>query len=235
MASCPFATQRPISANHGGTRSAHLGLVIHVQQGNGSLAGFFNNPAAQVSAHFWCSVTGDLEQYLDTNVVAWAEKNGNDSYASCEFEGFDTVPMTAAEIATGARLAAWLSGVEGWPLVGPVAHGAKGLTPHCNLDGSPDPAWGDHPCPGTIRLGQIHLMATPPPIPPLPVPIKEETMSMDVLPNGEVVISAVGAGSRADHLLVFTLNPTNPAAPEFNVIDVTDGIGTANPYTVASA
>lgn len=73
------------------------------------------------------------------------------------------------------------------------------------------------------------------PIPPLPVPIKEETMSLATLPNGEIVISAVGAGNRADHLLVFTLNPTNPTTPQFNVIDVTAGIGTPNPYTVASA
>lgn len=72
-------------------------------------------------------------------------------------------------------------------------------------------------------------------LPPIPVPIKEETMSLATLPNGEVVISAVGAGTRTDHLLVFTLNPTNPANPQFNVIDVTTGIGTADPFTVSSA
>lgn len=77
---------------------------------------------------------------------------------------------------------------------------------------------------------------TPPaPLPPLPLPILEETMSLEMLPNGTAVISAVGAGSRANHLLVFTLTPTNPASPGYNVIDVTDGIGTANPYTVTSA
>ncbi len=60
-------------------------------------------------------------------------------------------------------------------------------------------------------------------------------MSITALPNGKVAISAVGAGSRADHLLVFTLIPDAPAAPQYNVIDVTDGIGTADPYTVTSA
>ena len=60
-------------------------------------------------------------------------------------------------------------------------------------------------------------------------------MSLATLPNGEIVISAVGAGDRNEHLLVFTLNPTNPAAPNYNVIDVTDGIGTADPYVVQSA
>ena len=75
----------------------------------------------------------------------------------------------------------------------------------------------------------------PTPIPPLPVPIKEDTMSLATLSNGEIVISAVGAGDRNEHLLVFTLNPTNPNQPNYNVIDVTDGIGTTDPYTVQSA
>lgn len=75
----------------------------------------------------------------------------------------------------------------------------------------------------------------PTPIPPLPVPIKEDTMSLATLSNGEIVISAVGAGDRNEHLLVFTLNPTNPNDPNYNVIDVTDGIGTGDPYVVQSA
>ena len=234
MALCPFATQKPISANHGGRRWNQYGLVIHVQEGDGSLYGFFNNPASQVSAHFWCSKAGQLEQYLDTSVVAWAQAAGNDSYASCEFEGFATEAMTAPQIAMGGQLAAWLSSVEGWPVAGPVAHGALGVTPHCNLDGTPDPAWGNHPCPGSIRLAQIPALVAA--AQPLPVPTKEETMSICALPNGGVAISAVGAGSRNDHLLVFTLTaPENPSAPGYNVLDVTQGIGTNNPFTVQSA
>lgn len=152
---CPFATYKPISVNHGGMRAEKIGFVVHVQQGDSSLYGFFDNPSAQVSAHFWCSKSGALEQYLDTDLIAWAEAEGNASYASCEFEGFDTESMTPAQIVMGGRLAGWLSSVEGWPVVGPVTHGSPGITPHCNPNGTPDPAWGNHPCPGTIRLGQI--------------------------------------------------------------------------------
>lgn len=61
-------------------------------------------------------------------------------------------------------------------------------------------------------------------------------MSLVVKNDGSIVISAVGAGSRNDHLMVFTLNnPFSPANPGYNVIDVTDGIGTGDPYTVQSA
>jgi hypothetical protein len=180
---CPFAVQKPISVNHGGTRSAHLGLVIHVQQGNGSLFGFFDNPSAQVSAHFWCAKDGTLEQYLDTSVVAWAEANGNDSYTSCEFEGFDTEAMTGAQLATGARLADWLSAAEGWPVTGPVAHGQRGITPHANPDGTPDPSWGNHPCPGSIRIAQIPTIVTLAAAPPEP-PSKEENETVTSLVQG---------------------------------------------------
>lgn len=165
---CPFAVQKPINTNHGGTRSQHLGFVVHVQEGDGSLYGFFNNPASQVSAHFWCSQTGVLEQYLDTSVIAWAEAAGNDSYASCEFEGFATEAMTNEQILQGAALVSWLAASEGWPVTGPVPHGSAGVTTHCNPDGTPDPAWGNHVCPGPIRLGQVPALvaaAKPPPAP----------------------------------------------------------------------
>jgi hypothetical protein len=95
--------------------------------------------------------------------------------------------------------------------------------------------WVDHGGWDESLLAADFFELAPPPLPPLPLPIKEETMSLELLPNGTAVISAVGAGSRADHLLVFTLNPTNPASPGYNVIDVTDGIGTSDPYTVSSA
>jgi len=212
-----------------------LGLVLHVQVGNGSLYGYFNNPASQVSAHFWCAADGRLEQYVDTDVVAWAEAAGNPNYLSVETEGFPTDPLTPAQISKLAELLYWSAATYGFPISGPTPHGQPGFSQHCNPDGTPDPAWGNHTCPDPIRMAQMaDIIAAA--IPPLPVPIKEETMSICALPNGGVAISAVGAGSRNEHLLVFTLtNPENPAQPGYNVLDVTQGIGTSNPFTVQSA
>ena len=77
---------------------------------------------------------------------------------------------------------------------------------------------------------------TPPgPVPPLPLPVKEDTMSIVALANGQVAISAVGVGTRNDHLLVFTLAPLTPTNPQFNVLDVTAGIGTPDPFLVQDA
>ncbi len=232
MAICPFATYRPISTNHGGAMSAHLGLVVHVQQGDGSLFGFFNNPSARVSAHFWCSKTGHLEQYLDTDVVAWAEVNGNSSYVSCEFEGFDTESMTNAQLLSGAALFKWLSGDYGFPITGPVAHGQEGLTPHCNLDGSPDPAWGDHPCPGLIRLHQmpaIVYLASPPPN-PTPAPSKEyEIMDSTTAANGDIVSHAV---TPAGHYLEITRKSGDQGTAANNGLSIIDITAAFPQFTV---
>lgn len=187
---CPFATWRPV-ANHGGAMAAHLGLVLHVQEGDGSLFGFFNNPASQVSAHFWCSKAGQLEQYVDTDVTAWAEAAGNPSYLSVETEGFATEALNAAQLAKVALLLAWAAGVYRFPIAGPVAHGQPGLTPHCNPDGTPDPAWGNHTCPGPTRLAQmpeIVKLATP-------APTKGTEMQVAPTPSGDGywIVSPEGA------------------------------------------
>jgi N-acetylmuramoyl-L-alanine amidase len=155
MPLCPFATWRPISTNFGGPMGKVYGLVLHVQEGNNSLYGWFNNPAANVSAHFWCSKSGTLEQYLNPpGQTAWAQAAGNPNYVSVECEGYATEAMTPAQLACVASLLDWCAGTFGFPVGGPVAHGSQGFTQHCNLNGTPDPAWGNHICPGPIRLGQ---------------------------------------------------------------------------------
>jgi hypothetical protein len=139
--------------------ASHKGLVLHVQVGNNSLYGFFNNPATKASAHFWAAKSGALEQYVDTDVVAWAQAAGNPNYLSVEGEGYPNEAMTPAQEATIARLLSWSAGLYGFPITGPVAHGASGFTQHCNLDGTPDPAWGNHSCPGPgPRMGQMPLI-----------------------------------------------------------------------------
>lgn len=165
---CPFATWLPISANTGGRISTVKGLVLHVQVGNGSLYGYFNNPSTQASAHFWVSKTGALEQYVDTDTVAWAQAAGNPNYLSVETEGFPTEPLTSDQILRVSSLLLWSSVQYKFPIVGPVAHGQQGFTPHCNPDGTPDPAWGNHSCPAPIRLGQMPAIVaslTPSPAP----------------------------------------------------------------------
>lgn len=87
MAWFDCATKRAISNNIGGTLSSQRGLVLHHQAGNGSLYGWFNNPAAKVSAHFWVSKGGAIEQYVDTARVTWHGIDLNSNWVSVETEG----------------------------------------------------------------------------------------------------------------------------------------------------
>ncbi len=149
MPICPFASWRPVQ-NHSGPMSAHLGNILHVQEGNGSLAGFFNNPNANASSTWWCAKDGTLEQYVDSDNRAWAQAAGNDTYNSVETEGFVAEPLTDAQVATLARLYAWGHDTYGWPYQEANQPGEAGFGVHY-MGGQ---AWGGHPCPGPTRAGQ---------------------------------------------------------------------------------
>lgn len=184
MALMPGAVQvGPIPASNfatGGTPK--IGEVTHVIVGSGSSAlGEFRSAGAELSAHFivcgpndgWPD--GTILQVLDTDLCAYAQEAGNyvpTCYIATEYAGDVTFAMSDAQMAAGAKIKAWAAQTHGFPLTGPVAHGQPGCTTHCNPDGSPDPNWGNHPCPGPIRLAQIPQMIamakgqTPAPKPP---------------------------------------------------------------------
>lgn len=157
MAVCPFATYRPVS-NHSGPMTAHLGFVVHVQVGTGSCYPEFDNPTSQASSHFWCAADGTFEQYVDTDLIAWAEMAGNGQYVSCETEGTPDTGLTSAQITSLARLYVWLHQTHGIPFQ-TCDHGGQGITTHCFYpSGAADPNWGGHPCPGPLRLAQVSLV-----------------------------------------------------------------------------
>jgi hypothetical protein len=166
MTVCPFAVWKPVSG-HGGVMSSHLGLVLHVQQGNNSLAGWFNNPQAGASSTWWVSKSGALEQYVDANVCAWAQANGNSTYNSVETEGYDTEAFTPAAEAMLARLYQWGAQTYGWPLVLAETPGQRGFAWH-GMGGS---SWGGHTgCPGDLRKNRRQAILTAAGGKPAPAP-----------------------------------------------------------------
>lgn len=167
---CPFASWKPVPRNDGPAMTGDLGLVVHVQVGNGSLRGWFSDPVAGVSSHLWVSAKGDLEQYVPFGTDAWAEMSGNGRYVSVETEGMPTEPLTLPQATVLAQLIAWGHEKLGWALE-LVDHGARGITTHAHYpSGIPDPSWGGHPCPGAVRTAQLpwvlkvaKVMASAPP------------------------------------------------------------------------
>ena len=205
MARYPKAVwQGPLpTSNYAPGPSPKIGIVHHVIVGSESSAdGEFHGPGAQLSAHFIVAGPGDTDpdgtviQLLDTDDDCYAQEAGNyppTAYIAVETSGITTTPLSPAQCESLAQLDAWASETHGFPLNGPVPHGTPGVTGHCNPDGTPDPAWGNHPCPGPIRLAQIpgiiaraRALSIPvPPKPPAPVFQGEPRMfDRDPVSNG---------------------------------------------------
>jgi len=144
------ATWRPVRNTSGTMVQPTRGLIPHVQQGNGSLYGMFNNPATEVSSHLWLSKGGNFEQYVDLDKRAWAEAAGNPYWISVECEGFDTEDYTPIQIQRLAELYAWGMSEFGWKAEVTDSTNGYGIGTH-RMGGA---AWGNHSCPGTVRANR---------------------------------------------------------------------------------
>ena len=179
MALCPFATQKPVTS-HGGPIGKILGVVIHVTAGEGDPYNEFANPNNQVSSHFGIlngqggTVDGVIEQYVDTSLESWAQMAGNMTYLSVETEGEPTDPLTPAQLASFARLYAWMHSEHGIPFVITDTPGTPGFITH----GDGGVPWGDHiDCPGPQRKAQRQaILNAAQPSPPSPT-TQEATMN----------------------------------------------------------
>lgn len=195
------AVHRPIRANTGGLLGPNLGLVLHHAVMNGSLFGFFGNPAAQVSAHFWVSRTGVIEQYVSTNVVAWHGRSLNSRYVGVETDGCATPPyaepMTEPMVAALGRLYAEGMRRHGWPAQLANADGQRGFGFHRMAVQTA--------CPCDVRLNmrtEILRRAqggapAPAPEPPPPLPpwldlLGEEVITALTVEDGKVWAIAPG-------------------------------------------
>ncbi|MER5767771.1 peptidoglycan recognition protein family protein [Streptomyces sp. NPDC001985] len=147
----PGAARRPIGENFSeGGREGQRGLILHVQQGEGSLFERFSNPATRSSSHFWVSRAGEIEQYVSVHDRAWTQRAGNAAWVSVETSGFADRPLTGAQVASVARVYAWGAREHGWPLEVADSPEGRGLGTH-EMGGA---AWGAHACPGPVRAAQ---------------------------------------------------------------------------------
>ena len=134
MARFDCAVWRPISGNQGGRISPNLGLILHHAVQNGSVWPTFEH--GDVSAHFWVSQTGLIEQYVDSDVVAWHAMQLNSRYCGVETEGCASAangyadPMSDAMVSGLGRLFAEGMRRHGWPALLANADGQSGFGYH---------------------------------------------------------------------------------------------------------
>ncbi|MGW6710127.1 peptidoglycan recognition protein family protein [Streptomyces sp. NPDC054956] len=147
----PGVSRKPLERNYlVGERDAQRGLVLHVQEGEGSLYEHFGTAGVKASAHFWVSRDGETEQYVSVLDRAWAQVDGNGAWASVETSGFATRPLTEAQLDAVARIYAWGAGTHGWPPAVSDRPDRPGLGIH-SMGGA---SWGAHACPGPLRAEQ---------------------------------------------------------------------------------
>ncbi|MGP3691549.1 peptidoglycan recognition protein family protein [Streptomyces sp. IBSNAI002] len=163
----PGAERKPLNRNFTpGARDAQRGLILHVQEGEGSLYDRFSDPKQRSSAHFWVSQAGEIEQYVSVDDRAWTQGSGNPSWASVETSGFATRPLTDAQVDAVARIYAWGMAEHDWPQALADSPDARGLGTH-HMGGAD---WGGHECPGSLRSAQrediLRRAGEPPAAPP---------------------------------------------------------------------
>jgi len=144
------AVWRPVRNTSGVMVQPTRGLIPHVQQGNGSLFGMFDNASTEVSSHLWLSKGGGLEQYVDLDKRAWAEAAGNPYWISVECEGYDTEDYSPIQVQRLAELYAWGMTEFGWKAEVTDSVDGYGIGTH-RMGGT---AWGAHSCPGDIRANR---------------------------------------------------------------------------------
>lgn len=128
--------------------TARRGLVLHVQEGNNDLYGWFCNKAAKGSYTFWVSKAGQVIQYVDDGISAWGQGAGNLTWNSVGTEGYAREPLTVAQEQGLAKIYAEGNRRYGWPWQIADSPNGVGFAWH-GMGGS---AWGNHPgCPGDLR------------------------------------------------------------------------------------
>jgi len=175
----PNGIQRPL-----------MGLVLHIEQGSESSANnWFHNIKAQASAHFGNPKVGTLDQWVDTNDMAWAEMAGNPRWISVEHEGFSGESLTATQLENDAQLLAWLHQTEGIPLVITDSPDQPGLGWH----GMGGVNWGNHlSCPGEpIKAQRAAIIARAKQI--LGVPDAPKPLAPATVAQPQIGLGAKGA------------------------------------------
>ena len=147
------ALKHPISCNFtkkGIVRPIH-GLVLHIQEGTekGTYS-WFNNKEAKASSHFGNPKAGKLEQFVDTDDMAWTQKAGNPHWLSIENEGHHGDRLNDNQINNLIHLLVALNQTENIPLTLADSPSGRGLGYH-SMGGK---AWGHQQCPGKHIIKQ---------------------------------------------------------------------------------
>lgn len=180
MAWYPRARRRPISRNYTRRRTAKNCVLWHTTASAAatSMFGWFNTRNANASSHFHVDNAGNVEQYIDTAHISWANRDGNARSVTIETQGTGSEPWTAAQRRAIVDLTRWICQTHGIPVrqmasshasqsgIGWHRLGINGNFPRTGiLRGRQQRGGGQlwsgargKTCPGTQRIQQIPAM-----------------------------------------------------------------------------
>lgn len=168
MARYPGALWRPIPENYSQPRIRPTQVILHSAvdgPGRTSLFGFFRRSDVTVESHFHVMRDGTVEQYMDTEVRADANRWANVRAISIETEDDgdpNNTPWTDAQVEAILALIRWAHEAHGVPLRVCPAWDAPGVGYH-SMWGAPG-AWTPSrgkTCPGRIRIRQFRDVIVP--------------------------------------------------------------------------
>lgn len=187
MSLCPFAAIRLLPESGTQPTIAPRIAILHSAAGRGSLYKFFRD-ASNLESHFWVSESGLIEQYMDTNRRADANRNANGYAVSIETESSPsaTERWAPAQAAAIVKLLDWICtehpNVKRRQCDSPTG---SGIGWHI-MFGTPGP-WTPvaKSCPGPARIAQardeiipaVAAVQTPAPIPEDDMPYTEAQLA----------------------------------------------------------
>lgn len=96
----PGAVRKPLDRNFTRATRRHTNaIILHVAVSESpSLHGWFNNPRAGASSHFYVRRDGTIEQYIPINLISWAGVQSDARAISVETQGMGHGAWTTAQI-----------------------------------------------------------------------------------------------------------------------------------------
>lgn len=161
---CPFATLRLLTPETTSEpRITPRVAVLHTHGFRGSpsaIGNYFDSDTVHVEAHFSVAWDGTIYQFQLVDRQADAQGDGNGFCVSIETEddGVPSIPWSENQVASIARLLAWLHSEWGIPLQVVTAWNGSGVGWHSKFS-----QWNKnaHACPGAVRVQQLETSVLP--------------------------------------------------------------------------
>lgn len=151
------------SPNIGGKMSDHRGPVLHIAQGyyQGTINWQMNpnqryaSGGSTTTSSTWIvgKETGEIAQMVDTDWIAWTQRDGSRTRTSIELVGFAPDKPTAWQIEMSAHILVWEHQHYGVPLQVADHDGQNGLGHHSMDREWLGVDWGHESCPGSGVIG----------------------------------------------------------------------------------